>query len=215
MCRAPAFVLHDATGKVRRTSAVAGLISAFVLTVACGQVSSPNLTGPSPIASAPTAASPVPLPAPLQPLPSLLGRWIAGAQVVLRNRESGAVHHFSCQGHFFISEETARYLVGSVNLHGGGWNSDRYCTLSGAVNVELQAADGRVARAIVERRISAVSCQFVSGDGIYTGSVEGTRIRLEATDVLNCNASLVDGSGFPRADFDRTVTLRFERPATP
>jgi hypothetical protein len=203
---------------VRRASAIAGPISAFVLTVACGQASSPDLTGPSSIASAPTAASPVPLPAadpaPLQPLPSLVGRWFAGAQVVLRNRESGAVHAFSCQGHFFITEESARSLVGSVNLQGGGWNSDRYCTLSGAVNLELQAVDGSLARATVERRISAVSCQFVSGDGIYTGTVEANRIRLETTDVLNCNAPLVDGSGFPRADFDRTVTLRFERPAT-
>ena len=203
---------------MRRALGFLTIVSVFALTVACGRISSPGLTGPSPLPSGgPTSATPVPLPppvpAPVPQWPSLTGRWIGGARVILRNRENGATHYFSCEGRFFLTEQTGTQFQGQAGLQGGGWNSDRFCTFSGLVIGVLLAPDGS-ARATIERRLSAASCDFVSGDGIYTGSVTATQMRLESVDILNCNAPLVAGSGFPRADFARTVTLRFERETT-
>jgi hypothetical protein len=192
------------------------VIPAIVLTAACGGVTAAMPTGPST-----TTASPAALPAPAQDFPSLTGQWRASGRMTFRNLENGNTLPWgSCSGSFTITAQDRGTFTGPFSAQGGGWNSDRFCTASGTFTGELLTLDGSVARARLEgnfqnwpRPSVSPSCEFVSrGDGIWTGSATSDDIRLEMSDVLRCPVN-VDGGlpGMPMADFERTVSLTFQR----
>ncbi|HJU42901.1 MAG TPA: hypothetical protein VJ691_08800 [Vicinamibacterales bacterium] len=139
---------------------------------------------------------------------------------MFRNLETGnALSWGGCSGSLTITQEADRF-TGLLDTHGGGWNSDRFCTASGTFTGELIEPDGSAARARLEgnfqnwpRPSVSPSCEVISaGDGIWTGSASSDAIRLQVRDTLRCPAS-VDGGliGMPMANFERTVTLTFQR----
>ena len=193
------------------------VIPAIVLTVACGRVTGAIPTGPSPVTPTPAALAPVAA----QDFPSLTGRWRAWGSMTFRNLENGnTLARASCSGSFTITAQDRGTFTGAFGTQGGGWNSDRFCTASGTFTGELLAPDGSVARARLEGNFQNwprpsvwPSCEFVSmGDGIWNGSATSDNIRLQLSDVLRCPVN-VDGGlpGMPMADFERTVSLTFQR----
>ena len=155
-----------------------------------------------------------------QQFPSLTGRWRASGTTVFRNLETGnALSWGGCSGAFTITQEGARF-TGPLDTQGGGWNSDRFCTASGRFTGELSDRDSTNAQARLEgnfqnwpRPSVSPSCEVISaGDGIWTGSATTDAIRLQVSDTLRCPAN-VDGGliGLPMANFERTVTLTFQR----
>jgi hypothetical protein len=127
---------------------------------------------------------------------------------------------WGCSGSLDITAQDGSTFSGSLFTQGGGWNSDRYCTASGTFTGDMPASGGAVARARLNgnsqnwpRPSVNPPCEFVSpGDGVWTGSATGNNIRLETSDVLRCAVN-VDGGvpTLPMADFERTVSLTFER----
>jgi hypothetical protein len=194
-------------------------IPAMVLTMACGGVTGTVPTAPSPVTATPAPSTAAPAPA--QDFPSLTGRWRASGRIVFRNLENGNTLSWgNCSGSFTISTQDRGTFNGPVGTQGGGWNSDRFCTASGTFTGELLAPDGSVARARLEgnfqnwpRPSVSPSCEFVSPrDGIWTGSATSDDIRLQVSDILRCPVNVDGGlTGMPMADFERTVSLTFER----
>jgi hypothetical protein len=196
------------------------VIPVVLLAVACGGATSATLTGPSPVAAPPgLPAGPAALPA--QDFPSLTGRWRASGRVLFRNLATGNTLSWgSCSGSFTITVQDGGTFTGPLGTQGNGWNSDRFCTAEGTFSGELLTPDGSVARARLAgnfqnwpRPSVSPSCEFISpGDGIWTGSAAGDDIRLQVSDMLRCPAN-VDGGlpGMPMADFERTVSLTFQR----
>lgn len=176
-------------------------------------------TGPSPIAlAAVTLAAPQ---VAAQSVPSLTGQWRASGTTVFRNLDTGnTLNRGGCSGSFTITAQDGQRFTGSLGTQGGGFNSDRFCTASGTFAGELVERDGTVARARLEgnfqnwpRPSVSPSCEIVAaGDGVWTGSATSDAIRLEVRDVLRCAANIDGGlSGIPMADFERTVSLTFQR----
>jgi hypothetical protein len=139
---------------------------------------------------------------------------------VFRNLETGNTLSRGCSGSFTITAQDGRTFTGSVNTQGSGWNTDRFCTAYGTFAGELLSPDGSVARAQLEgnfqnwpRPSVTPACELISGgDGVWTGSATGDEIRLQISDALRCAVN-VDGGlpGIPMADFERTVSLTFQR----
>jgi hypothetical protein len=201
---------------VRRRIGLIAVIPAIVLTAACGRVTGALPTGPSPVTPNPAVLAPVSA----QDFPSLTGRWRASGRNVFRNLENGNTLSWGCSGSFTITAQDGSTFTGTFGTQGSGWNTDRYCTASGTFAGELLAPDGSVARARLEGNVPNwprpsvfPSCEFVSrGDGIWTGSATGDDIRLQATDILRCPVNIDGGlPGMPMADFERTVSLTFQR----
>jgi hypothetical protein len=188
---------------------------AIVLTVACG-VSGDMPTGPSDVTPTPAAT-----PGPAQDFPSLTGRWRASGSMVFRNRESGNTLSWgNCSGSLTITGQNRGSFTGPFGTQGGGWNSDRFCTASGTLTGELVAPDRGVARARLEgnfqnwpRPSVFPSCEVVSaGDGVWIGTATSDDIRLQMSDVLRCPVNVDGGqTGMPMANFERRVSLTFER----
>lgn len=186
------------------------------MTVACGGVSGEVPTGPSDVTQTPAAT-----PGQATDFPSLTGRWRASGNMVFRNRENGNTLSWSnCSGSFAVTAENRGSFTGPFGTQGGGWNSDRFCTAAGTLTVELVAPDRTVARARLEgnfqnwpRPSVFPSCEVVSaGDGVWTGTATSDDIRLQISDVLRCPVNVDGGqSGMPMADFERTVSLTFQR----
>jgi hypothetical protein len=194
-----------------------GVIHATLLSWACGDVTGVP-TGPSPVS---LALTPGVTAAVVQDFPSLSGRWRASGTTEFRNVATGNVLNWGgCSGSFTITEQDGERFTGPLGTQGGGSNSDRFCTASGTFTGELIERDGSVARARLEgnfqnwpRPSVSPSCEIVSaGDGIWTGSATRDAIRLQVRDRLRCAASVDGGvTGMPMADFERTVSLTFER----
>ena len=194
-----------------------GVIHATLLSWACGGGTGVP-TGPSPVSLALTTDVTAVVD---QDFPSLVGRWRASGTTVFRNLETANMLNWGgCSGSFTITEQDGERFTGPLGTQGGGFNSDRFCTASGTFTGELIERDGSVARARLEgnfqnwpRPSVSPSCEVISaGDGIWTGSATRDGIRLQVRDMLRCAAS-VDGGviGMPMADFERTVSLTFER----
>lgn len=156
-----------------------------------------------------------------QGFPSLTGHWRASGTTAFRNLESGNTLNWGgCTGSFTITAQDNQRFAGTLGTQGTGWNSDRFCTSSGTLTGELLARDGSVAHAWLEgssgswpRPSVSPSCEFISaGPGVWTGSATSDAIRLRISDTLRCSAN-VDGGifGIPMANFERTVSLIFER----
>jgi hypothetical protein len=201
---------------VRTRIGLLGVITATVLTAACGGMTDALPAGPSAAAQNPAAAAPVPA----QNYPSLIGRWRASGSMTFRNLETGnTLARASCSGSLTITTQDRGTFTGTFGTQGGGWNSDRFCTASGTFGGELLAPDGSLARARLEGNFAnwprpsvTPSCEFLSmGDGIWTGSATSESIRLQVTDILRCPVNLDGGLvGMPMADFERTVSLAFQ-----
>ena len=194
-----------------------GVIHVTLVCWGCGGVTGVP-TGPSPVSLALTPTSTA---AVAKDFPSLAGRWRASGTTVFRNLANGNVLNWGgCSGAFTITTQDGRHFTGPLGTQGGGFNSDRFCTASGTFTGELMQRDGSVARARLEgnfqnwpRPSVSPSCEVISaGDGIWTGSATSDAIRLQVRDTLRCAAN-VDGGiiGMPMADFERTVSLSFER----
>lgn len=194
------------------------IITATSVSWACGGVSAAP-AGPSVTIVAPAIASASAVLA--QEFPSLTGRWRASGTTAFRNLDTGNMRNTgSCSGAFTIETQEAGQFAGPLNTQGSGWNSDRFCTASGTFTGELVEPDGSVARAELDgsfqnwpRPSVSPSCEVLAaGDGIWTGSAASDEIRLQVRDSLRCPAN-VDGGiiGAPMADFERTVTLVFQR----
>ena len=191
------------------------VIPAIVLTVACaGGADVP--TGPSDVTATPAAT-----PGQAVDFPSLTGRWRVSGSMVFRNQDNGNVLTWgNCSGAFTVATQNRGTFTGPFSTQGGGWNSDRFCTASGTLTGELTAPDRNAARARSEgnfqnwpRPSVSPSCETASaGDGVWTGTATSDAIRLQLSDVLRCPVN-VDGGlpGMPMANFERTVTLTFER----
>jgi hypothetical protein len=104
-------------------------------------------------------------------------------------------------------------------MQGGGLNSDRFCTAFGTFTGDVEEPDG-VAHARLEgnfqnwpRPSVTPSCELISvGDGTWTGNATSEAITLQVRDTLRCAASVdTSVSGQPLADFERTVSLEFQR----
>jgi hypothetical protein len=202
-------------GVVRKLICLIAVIPS--LTWACnGAIDTP--AGPSAIVLTPAIfAAPAVVTA--QALPTLTGRWRVSGTTAFRNVETGNTLRFGgCSGSFVITAQEGGRFTGSLATQGGGWNSDRFCTASATLTGEL-VADG-AAQARLEgnsrnwpRPAVTPSCEFVSaGDGTWTGNATGDSIRLQTGDTLRCGVN-VDGGipGMPTANFERTVSLDFER----
>jgi hypothetical protein len=174
-------------------------------------------TGPSPINLVPPTSVAAAL---AQELLSLTGPWRASGSTVFRNLATGNVLNWGgCSGSFTIDQDGQRFS-GPFATQGGGYNSDRFCTASGSFTGELAEPDGSIVRARLEgnfqnwpRPSVSPSCELISaGDGVWIGSATSDAIRLQMRDTLRCPAS-VDGGllGLPMADFERTVSLTFQR----
>jgi hypothetical protein len=160
-------------------------------------------------------------PAVVAQLPSLIGQWRATGTTVFRNLETGsALNWGGCSGSFSVTAQDGSRFTGPLGTQGGGWNSDRFCTASGTFTGELVEPDGSVARARLEgnfqnwpRPSVSPSCEVISaGDGVWTGSASSDAIRLQVRDRLRCPANVDGGlSGIPMANFERTVSLVFQR----
>jgi len=192
------------------------LIHAALLSWACSDVAGP--TGPSPINVAPPTSIAA---AVAQSVPALTGQWRASGTTVFRNLETGnALNWGGCSGSLAVTEQEGQRFSGPLGTQGGGANSDRFCTASGTFTGELVERDGSALRARLEgnfqnwpRPSVQPSCELISaGDGIWTGSASSDAIRVQVRDTLRCSAS-VDGSlfGAPMANFERTVSLTFQR----
>jgi hypothetical protein len=132
--------------------------------------------------------------------------------VEYRNRENGAVHRFSCTGGASVTSQAEGGFSGRINTSGNGYNSDRFCGSSASFS-GVMTADGTITRATIDPRFGAYRCEeFVSGDGVYTGNATATTFRMQTADRWRCPVNLDGGlPGNPTAEFDRTVTLSFER----
>jgi hypothetical protein len=192
--------------------------------MACGGMTAGLPAGPSTVAAnVTTAAAPVPAPAPAaaQDFPNLTGRWRTSGQIGFRNLENGNVLTWgSCSGALTIDAQDGAAFSGPIGTQGGGWNSDRFCTAYGTFRGQLLARDGSVAQARLEGNFQnwpfpsvSPACETIaSGDGVWTGSATSEAITLQVRDTLRCAVN-VDGGlpTLPMANFERTVTLRFER----
>ena len=202
---------------MRTRLSLIGVMHATFLFSACGDgIGVP--TGPSPINLAVTPAATVVV---AQDFPALTGRWRASGTAVFRNLATGNTLNWGgCSGSFTVTEQESQRFTGPLGTQGGGFNSDRFCTASGTFTGELMERDGSVALARLEgnfqnwpRPSVSPSCEIISaGDGVWTGSATQDAIRLQVRDTLRCAAN-VDGGvvGMPMADFERTVSLTFER----
>jgi hypothetical protein len=151
-------------------------------------------------------------------LPTLTGQWRASGTTVFRNVATGNTLNWGgCYGSLNVTSQDGQRFSGKLGTQGGGYNSDRFCTASGTFNGEV---DGGTARARLEgnfetwpRPAVSPSCEVISaGDGVWTGSVTGDAIQLQVRDTLRCAANVDGGiNGLPMADFERTVSLTFER----
>lgn len=143
----------------------------------------------------------------------MTGRWRTYAtRIVYRNLDTGATPgNYGCSGSLTIDSQEGRAFSGSLNIQGSGWNTDRFCTGSGTLTGELLSPDGSSARARLDRALSANQCTLVSGGNEFTGSAREAEIRLERADIMRCPVNMDGGPGMPLADFERTVTLSFER----
>jgi len=200
---------------VRTRIGLLAVIPAIVLTVACaGGGDMPS--GPSAVTPSPAAT-----PGPSQDFPSLTGRWRASGSIVFRNLENGnALSWGNCSGSFTITTQSRGTFTGPFGTQGGGWNSDRFCTASGTLTGDLAASDRSLVRGRLEgnfqnwpRPSVSPSCEVVAaGDGVWIGTATSDDIRMQMSDVLRCPVN-VDGGvpGMPMANFERTVSLTFER----
>jgi hypothetical protein len=151
----------------------------------------------------------------------LTGQWRASGTTVFRNLETGSSLNWGgCSGSFTVTAQDGHRFSGPLGTQGSGWNSDRFCTASGTFTGELVEPDGSSARARLEgnfqnwpRPSVSPSCEVISaGDGVWTGSATSDTIRLEIHDRLRCAANVDGGlSGTPMANFERTVSLVFQR----
>jgi hypothetical protein len=173
-------------------------------------------TGPSPVGLLLTPAATAVV---AQQLPSLSGRWHASGTTAFRNIANGNRLDWGCSGAVTITQDGERF-TGPLGTQGSGANADRFCTASGTLTGELVERDGSIARARLEgnfqnwpRPAVSPSCDVIStGDGVWTGSVTGDTIRLQVRDTLRCAVNVDGGiAGLPMADFERTVSLTFER----
>ena len=175
-------------------------------------------TGPSPVSLTLTPGATAVVE---QILPSLTGRWRASGTNVFRNLATGNVLHWGgCSGSFTVTVQDGQRFTGPLGTQGGGFSSDRFCTASGTFTGELMERDGSVVRARLEgnfqnwpRPSVTPSCEVISaGDGVWTGSAASDAIRLQVRDTLRCAVSVDGGvNGMPMAEFERTVSLTFER----
>ena len=201
---------------VRTRIRLIGVIYATLLCWACGDFTDVP-TGPSPVGLALTAGATVVV---AQDFPTLTGRWRALGTTVFRNLATGNTLNWGgCSGSFTIAQDGQRF-TGPLGTQGSGFNSDRFCTASGTFTGELLERDGSVARARLEgnfqnwpRPSVSPACEVVSaGDGVWTGSATAEAIRLQVRDTLRCAVNVDGGAtGMPVADFERTVSLTFER----
>jgi len=192
------------------------VVSAIVLTLACGGVAGDVPTGPSDVTQTPAAT-----PGQTQGFPSLTGRWRASGSMVFRNLDNGdALSWGSCSGSFTITAQSGGTFTGPFGTQGNGWKTDRFCTASGTLTGDLAAPDRSVARARLEgnfqnwpRPSVSPSCEVVSaGDGVWAGTATSDDIRLQMSDVLRCPVNVDGGvTGMPMANFERTVSLTFQR----
>ena len=152
--------------------------------------------------------------------PALTGQWRGGGTAVFRNIETGNTLTFgSCSGTFTVTSQDDNRFSGQLESRGFGFNSDRFCTASGTLSGEVMSDDGST-QARLEgnfqnwpRPSVTPSCEMISaGDGIWIGSADTNAIRLRVTDTLRCPASADGGPiGMPMANFERTVSLVFQR----
>ena len=166
--------------------------------------------GPVPVTTAAVVA---------QQVPSLTGRWRAIGTTVFRNLENGnELNWGGCSGSFTVATQDGQHFAGPLTTQGGGANSDRFCTASGTFTGEI--IEEARAQARLEgnfqnwpRPSVSPSCELISaGDGVWTGSATIDAIRLQVRDRLRCAANVDGGhSGVPMANFERTVSLNFER----
>lgn len=202
---------------MRTRISLIGVIHAALLFGACSDGTSVP-AGPSPLNPAVTPAATVVV---AQDFPSLTGRWRVSGTTAFRNLVTGNLLHWGgCSGSFTIAAQDSQRFTGPLDTQGSGFNSDRFCTASGTFTGELMERDGSVARARLEgnfqnwpRPSVSPSCEVISaGDGVWTGSATRDAMRLQVRDALRCAAN-VDGGiiGIPMADFERTVSLTFER----
>jgi hypothetical protein len=148
-----------------------------------------------------------------------MGRWLVSGKTELRNLQSDSMLNWGgCSGSFTITAQNGDRFTGPLSTQGGGWNSDRFCTASGTFTGEL--VDDGSARARLEgnfqnwpRPSVTPSCELIAaGDGIWTGSAAADAIRLQVRDTLRCPANGDGGIvGMPMANFERTVSLSFQR----
>ena len=184
--------------------------------MACTNVAA-SPTGPSVLGLPPTIGPTAAVIA--QQLPSLTGRWRATGTTVFRNLQSGnELNWGGCSGSLTVTTQQGQHFTGPLNTQGGGANSDRFCTASGTFTGEI--VDGASAQARLEgnfqnwpRPSVSPSCELISaGDGVWNGTATSDGIRLQVRDRLRCAANVDGGlSGVPMADFERTVTLNFQR----
>ena len=195
-----------------RTCLGVGALSTTFLLLACGSVTPALPTGPSPASSSAATAPASPAP-PAEAVPSLVGRWrTAGTRIVYRNRETGTTPGiYSCQGSLTIESHNGRAFSGTLSTDGNGWNSDRFCTGWGTLTGETLLPDAGSARARLDGGFSKNQCTFVAGGDEFTGIAGDAEILLQRTDVLQCPVNLDGGPGMALAEFERTVTLSFER----
>lgn len=187
--------------------------------MACGGMTAAMPAAPSAVVETLTTPA-APAPAPAQNFPLLTGRWRTSGRIAFRNLETGNILSWGCSGSFTVTTQDGGAFSGPFDTQGSGWNTDRFCTASGTLRGELVAPNGSVARARLEgnsrnwpRPSVSPACEVVSaGDGIWNGSATGDAIALQIGDILRC-APNVDGGLAPTAmaDFERTVTLTFER----
>ena len=192
---------------------VGALICALVLSVGCGSVTPDFPSSPSP-ATTDTGSGPAAAPVdPLQPFPSLTGRWrTAGTRIVYRNIETGTTPDtYSCEGSLTIDSQDGGAFIGRFSTQGHGWNSDRFCTGSGTLAGDILSPDGSAVRARLEGGFSANQCAFVQRGGEFAGIAREGEIRLERNDIMRCPVNMDGGPGMPFVEFERTVTLAFER----
>jgi hypothetical protein len=152
-------------------------------------------------------------------VPSLSGEWSVAGTTVFRNLDSGnALTYGTCSGSFALTQDADRF-AGPLQVRGFGWNSDRFCTASGTLIGEVATSDSTVAARLEgnfqnwPRPSVNPSCEMIeAGNGTWTGTASGDAIRLQIHDTLRCAAN-VDGGifGMPMANFERTVSLVFQR----
>jgi len=192
---------------------VAALISAGFLAAACGGGTSNLPGGPSPTTTdhAPgSATTPI---APVQPFPSLTGRWrTSGTHIVYRNIATGSTPgSYSCEGSLTIESQDGAAFTGRLTTQGHGWNSDRFCTGSGTLTGNIATPDGSVAIARLDGGFGVNQCTYIQRGNEYSGLARDTEIRFERNDTLRCPVNMDGGPGMPLVEFERTITLAFAR----
>ena len=110
-----------------------------------------------------------------------------------------------------VETQNGRTFSGRISTDGNGWNSDRFCTGGGTLSGEILTPDAGSARARLDGGFSKNQCTFVSTSSEFTGNAREAEIRLQGTDILRCPVNLDGGPGMPFVEFERTVTLAFER----